>query len=100
MVREHINSFTEFLSQNKMQFFLLSLTTIITIANLYIASLLVPVQVRLTQVEAQAIQNTKVIEDRAETIRKVSVIEGQLNGIVTQLDRIESKLDQHLLQNR
>lgn len=83
-----------FIKKNRMQILLLSLSTLITIANLYIASLLAPVHERIGEVEHIARANQKILEDRRSEIETIDVILTEIKDIKYRLERIENKLDQ------
>lgn len=92
-MRKHADTLSDFIKSNKMQLLLLSLSTLITIANLWIASLLTPVKGDINRVEAIAIENRKILEKSQPRIEVVDVINSRLEDICNRLERIENRLD-------
>lgn len=89
-IYEKTNGMGSFISQNKMQVFLLSLTTLITIANLYIASLLYPIKSDIQRIDAITNDNRKILNNRQQDIDSIDLILDKINGIDKRLERIEN----------
>ena len=90
---KNTNKQTAFLQKNSMQLFLLLLSSLITIANLFIASLLSPIKSDIQRVEAITLQNQQILEKKEVLIDKIEVIIKQLDTLEKRIDRIENKLD-------
>jgi hypothetical protein len=92
-MQKKTNGVVQFISDNKMQVFLLSLSTIITVANIYIASLLTPLKEDIRRVEARLDEDKieiKKIDERSSILGAINV---RLESMDKRLDRIENKLD-------
>ena len=90
--REKDQTLSAFIQNNKMQFFLLALTTLITIANLFIASLLSPLKGDIQRVEGIALEDHEKIDELIDTTNLNPVILERIQAIDTRLTRIENIL--------
>jgi hypothetical protein len=71
----------------------LVIATAITIANLYIASLLTPLKSDIQRVEAITMQNQQILDKKEILIDRIEVIIKQLDILEKRIDRIENRLD-------
>lgn len=74
------------------QMFLTLAGILVLIANLYIASLIAPIKGDINRVEAVAVQNAQILQNRREDIESIDVILNHIQDIDRRLDRIEDLL--------
>lgn len=86
------NGSIQFIQENKMQFFLLSLSTIVTIANLYIATLLSPLKSDIGRIESVMAEDHERVQLLSEKMVGIDICRISLEDIDSRLERIENFL--------
>jgi len=82
-----------FLQKNSIIITMYIITSIITILNLYTASLISPIKSDIQRVEAITMQNQQILDKKEILIDRIEVIIKQLDILEKRIDRIENRLD-------
>jgi hypothetical protein len=82
-----------FLQKNSIIITMYIITSIITILNLYTASLISPLKSDIQRVEAITLQNQRTLDKKEVLIDRIEVVVTKLEILEKRIDRIENKLD-------